>query len=142
MRRFPDTEEATMLPMGHETILLVDDDASVRAVVGAMLKRLGYRVIMASDGHEGLRMLRHDAQPIDLVLTDVVMPRMSGPAMVAAVRAVDPDVKVLFVSGNPQLGLDGATDLPGPLLAKPFRSIELAIAIRAELDRTCRSASA
>ena len=131
-----------MLPTGHETILLVEDDAGVRAVVGAMLKRLGYRVITASDGSEGLRMLRHDAQPVDLVVTDVVMPRMSGPAMVQALHAVDPDVKVLFMSGDPHPGMNGATDLPGPLLCKPFRSAQLAFAVRAELDGTFSNARA
>lgn len=131
-----------MLPTGHETILLVDDDASVRAVVSAMLKRLGYRVITASDGREGLRLLRHDAQPVDLVVTDVVMPLMSGPAMVKALRAVDPDVKVLFVSGDPHAAMETDTELPGTLLSKPFRSVDLAFAVRAELDGSCRSASA
>jgi len=126
---------------GNERIMLVEDDDSVRAVVAAMLKRMGYRVITASDGSEGLRLLRHDAQPVDLVVTDVVMPRMSGPAMVLALREVDPDVKVLFVSGNPHPGMDAGGDLPGPLLCKPFRSEELAIAIREELDSRWPGAS-
>jgi len=131
-----------MLRTGNERIMLVEDDDSVRTVVAAMLKRLGYRVITAADGSEGLRLLRHDAQPVDLVVTDVVMPRMSGPAMVLALRAVDPDVKVLFVSANPQPGMDDGMDLPGPLLCKPFRSEELALAIRGELDSRCDSVDA
>ena len=73
--------------------------------------------------------------------TDVVMPRMSGPAMVLALREVDPDVRVLFVSGNPHPGMDAGSELPGPLLCKPFRSEELALAIREELDSRWPSAA-
>lgn len=86
-------------PRGHETILLVEDDEDVRIVVGDMLRAAGYRVLEASDGAQALQMLYADMDPLDLVLTDVVMPRMTGPQRVQQMESLAPKAKVLYMSG-------------------------------------------
>jgi len=130
----PVGQRVEALPKGRETILLVEDDAEVSAVVVAMLERLGYRVLTASDGREALERLAKVVPPVDLVVTDVVMPVMSGPEMVQALRAKEPDAKVLFVSGYPNPALCDGAELNGRLLGKPFTAEGLAHAVRAVLD--------
>jgi CheY-like chemotaxis protein len=87
------------LPGGDETILLVEDEEAVRGLVREILIRLGYRVLVASDGIEALALSREFAEPIHLLLTDVVMPAMDGRELAERMRITRPDTRILFMSG-------------------------------------------
>jgi len=118
---------------GHGTILLVEDDAMVRAVAARALTRSGYDVLTAAGGEEALGMLaaRDD---VDLLITDVVMQGMDGPALVARARAARPDLRALFISGYAEEQVRTRVDDPGiPLLRKPFSVQELSAAVRTRL---------
>jgi len=89
-------------------VLLVEDDPEVRSLFSAFLRDGGYQVVEASDGQEALEAFERQAEAIDVVMTDVVMPNVSGPALASALRARRPEVKVLYVSGyTEQLELGG-----------------------------------
>jgi PAS domain S-box-containing protein len=87
------------LPGGAETILLVEDEGAVRALVREILSRLGYRVLVASDGIEALALSQRFAEPIHLLLTDVIMPGMDGRELAERMMAARPDTRILFMSG-------------------------------------------
>ena len=102
------------------TVLLVEDDPEVRSLFSAFLRGGGYTVVEAADGQEALETFERQADAIDVVMTDVVMPNVSGPALASALRARRPNVKVLYVSGyTEQLELGGpepnTTHLPKPV---------------------------
>jgi two-component system cell cycle sensor histidine kinase/response regulator CckA len=120
---------------GTETILVVEDDEGVRAFVQAVLEGRGYRVLRAANADEALTQAAHDG-PIELLLTDVVMPGVSGADLAARVRAIAPAVKVLFVSGYTENTIvhHGVLDADVSFLAKPFSPDALAERVRAELD--------
>ncbi|WP_043355326.1 response regulator, partial [Methylobacterium sp. B1] len=84
---------------GQGTILLVEDEDPVRAVNSRALSARGYTVLEAASGLEALAIVREGTQPIDLVVSDVVMPEMDGPTLLREVRKHQPDLKVIFVSG-------------------------------------------
>ncbi|MEM9593310.1 MAG: PAS domain S-box protein, partial [Acidobacteriota bacterium] len=92
-------DPAPQLPRGDETVLVVEDEAGVRELAVTFLESHGYRVLEAPDGVEGLRKLSQGDPEIDLVLTDVVMPGLNGPAMVARATRNNPGLKVLYMSG-------------------------------------------
>jgi CheY-like chemotaxis protein len=126
------TRAAAVLPVKSDAalkrVLLVDDDELVRRVVAESLRIAGYQVIEAPSGQEALSMVTA-LPPFDLVVSDVVMPGMPGPSMVARLRAQRPDVKVLFITGHA-----GAHELRGELvLQKPFTGDALKQASRAAL---------
>ena len=116
---------------GHETILLAEDEAGIRAMTRAYLEGLGYRVLEAVDGSEAIRLSREYQGVIDLVLTDVLMPHMRGDSAVNVMRAQRPELKALFISGYDQLA-----DQPLDILFKPFEFPELGRRVRAALDAT------
>ena len=123
---------------GAETILLVEDEKAVRDTVRRQLTRLGYRVLEAKNGADALRVLEERPDDrVDLMLTDVVMPGMSGTALFEELSRLRPTLRVLFMSGYPDgtAKLDFAADSGRALLAKPFSIAELDRALRAELDR-------
>jgi CheY-like chemotaxis protein len=114
-----------------ETILLIEDDDGVRAIARRVLDQAGYTVIEARDGSEALD-LAADRPGIDLVLSDVVMPGLSGPEVVLRLRATRPEIIPLFMSGYAP---DSAGPLDGAeLIAKPFPAAELLAAIRRAFD--------
>jgi PAS domain S-box-containing protein len=126
-------------PGGRETILLVDDEPSVRRAGDRMLRYYGYRVILAEDGQdalERLEQLEREAQTVDLVLTDLVMPRMDARELIGVVRHRWPELPVLLSTGyDPgRLGPGGMDDFDG-FIAKPYAPDELLGAVRAVLDR-------
>jgi PAS domain S-box-containing protein len=107
---------------GKETVLLVEDDDSVRSVTGAMLRSLGYRVVEAADGIEALRKCRDHVGPIDLLLTDVVMPMMNGREVANRIQGLVPGVKTLFMSGytDDSILRHGILDEGVAFLSKPL----------------------
>jgi CheY-like chemotaxis protein len=117
---------------GRETILLVEDEQAVRRVVGALLRRFGYNVIEAASAREASGVFEQHAGQIDLLVTDVVMPEMDGPALAKHLIARHPDLRVLFMSGY--------TDLPPSsldfnsshvdFLSKPIQGAVLAAKLR------------
>ncbi len=125
-------------PRGGETILVVEDDAEVRAFATAQLLGLGYRVIEAADGAEASRILAGDAA-IDLLFTDVVMPGgVTARELADRARNLRPGLKVLFASGYAQNYLlqEGRDDPPLHILTKPYRKRDLALKVREVLDGT------
>jgi PAS domain S-box-containing protein len=122
---------------GHETVLLVEDNESVRALAREALMRNGYRVFEAFNGEEGLRIATEQTGCIDLVVTDVVMPVMGGRELAARLHARWPDLKVLFTSGytDDAIMSDLAMQPGTTFLQKPFTPEALLRALRAMLDR-------
>jgi PAS domain S-box-containing protein len=119
-----------------ETILLVEDDASLRKLALTILKGIGYTVLDAGTGADALEITRKHTGPIDLVLTDVVMPEMSGSALVSALRAARPGVPVLYMSGYTDDAIFRHNVLePGvAFLQKPFTPASLTRKVREVLD--------
>jgi two-component system, cell cycle sensor histidine kinase and response regulator CckA len=122
---------------GHETLLVVEDDPQVRRVAVETLTRHGYRVISASHGLEALRIVRESRIPLDLLLTDVVMPKMGGPELVERMRQQFPGLRVLFMSGyaDPTGALSQQPEITA-LMEKPFSRSRLLERVRAVLDGT------
>ncbi|MHB1572269.1 MAG: ATP-binding protein, partial [Solirubrobacteraceae bacterium] len=118
----------------ESTILLVEDQAPLRAITTRILERAGYRVIGAASGPEALE-LAETAPSLDLVLTDVVMPEMLGQRLAELLRETRPQLRVVFASGFARPALEQAGRvLDGPLLQKPFSSQELLALIAGELE--------
>jgi CheY-like chemotaxis protein len=117
---------------GTETVLLVEDDASVRSLVGQVLKAHGYRVLAAEHAAAASSVAASYADRIDLVIADVVMPGSTGPQLVAELHARRPGLAALYISGYADAALDQQPIplRPGQLLLKPFSSTELLTRIR------------
>jgi signal transduction histidine kinase/ActR/RegA family two-component response regulator len=110
------------------TVLLVDDEESVRNVAKAILKRAGLRVLTAVGGREALDLVRGKGGKVNVVLLDLVMPRMNGKEVLEALRALDPDLPVILSSGysaEQETGAQLATHGPTSFLPKPYRPAEL-----------------
>lgn len=124
------------LPRGSgETILLVDDEDTVRRVTSRLLQKLGYEVTTASDGNEALKILEEVEKEFDLILTDVVMPGMTGIEMASRVRELRPDQKILFTSGYTTREYGRAPGQPPkPFMPKPFSMADLSINVRKVLQ--------
>lgn len=121
------------LPRGDETLLVVDDEPGPRLVLVRMLERAGYRVLVASTGEEAFELFQRRASEIDLVVTDILMPGLSGRDLAEKIHAQAPEKKILFVSGY--ASSDVIADLDGRLLlGKPFTQSELLHRVRALLD--------
>ncbi|MFI5228129.1 MAG: PAS domain S-box protein [Gemmatimonadales bacterium] len=135
-QQISEIESATARPGRGETILLVEDQADVRRIVSLMLRRLGYRVLVASDGDGALALVARNSSSIDLLVTDVVLPGVSGRVVADEVTRRLPGTKVLFVSGY----TDDAVVRHGVLAAgihyleKPFTPDALASKVRSVLD--------
>jgi PAS domain S-box-containing protein len=123
---------------GAERILLVEDDPDVRALTEAVLERGGYEVIAARDGDEALRVFRDQGRPVHLLVSDVVMPKMSGRELAERLRVLQADLKVLYVSGYTQeaLGHHGVLEPGIVLLPKPFQPVAMLDKVREMLDTT------
>lgn len=112
------------------TILLVEDEAAVRNTTAQMLSRAGYHVLAAAAPGEACALLEQHAPDIDLLLTDIVMPEMRGPALAERLVAQRPDLPVLFVSGYSDAMPASATPTSNvAFLAKPFPSSRPAAAV-------------
>ncbi len=123
--------------MGVESILVVEDEELVRGISTLVLREKGYSVVEASSGEEALKWLReHGSGSVDILVTDMVMPRMTGAELAVQAVADFPDLKVLYVSGysEEQPAVRGALEGNIPLLRKPFTPAELATKVREVLD--------
>ncbi len=129
---------ADHLPRGSETILLVEDEDTVRKLTGKILNSLGYRILEARNGVEAIQMYDHATEPIHLVLTDVVMPQMGGPEMITKILEKNPDCRAVFMSGFADGRVNGNGNGNGqasiPFINKPFTRETLAAQIRETLD--------
>jgi two-component system cell cycle sensor histidine kinase/response regulator CckA len=126
------------LPRGTETVLVVEDEPSVRHLACVVLEARGYRVLRASNGQEGLRAARElKGQPIGLVITDVIMPQMGGKVMAEWLKTANPDLKILFTSGYPDDAFthNGVLDVGVEFLPKPYSPATLALKVREMLDK-------
>ena len=135
--RKPSAGEESSAWSGGGRILLVEDEDMVRAVAERALTRQGYAVVTASDGDEGLEAMRQNPD-FDIVVTDVVMPAMDGPAMAREIREMTPGIPVLFMSGYAEEQLRKGIDLEGMyFIAKPFSVAQIAAKV-GEVLRTHR----
>ena len=132
--------EEEMLPGGTNAILLVEDDPHLRAVAQRLFEKVGYRVFAAGDGQEGLAAYRAHAAGVDLVITDMIMPKISGMQLYETIRAAEPPdqrMKVLFTSGYPaadfRQSLAGDPDVA--FVTKPWTASELLRQIRQLLEK-------
>ena len=133
----PDEVQAPGLPHGTETVLLLEDEEAVRQVVKIMLVQQGYRVLVADDSEHALKLSAQHEGPIHLLVSDVVMPRMSGAEVARRLLQVRPSLRVLYISGyteNPLLQ-EVLPQSNAATLAKPFTASVLAHKVREVLDR-------
>jgi two-component system, cell cycle sensor histidine kinase and response regulator CckA len=121
---------------GHETVLIVEDEDGVRRLLRHVLEARGYRVFEASDGEEALRVYQQGDDSVDLVLTDMIMPRMGGRELAQRLHSLSPDVKIVFMSGytNDVLLRSGELGRGMSFLQKPLRPEALAAKVREALD--------
>lgn len=123
-------------PSAPETILLVDDDKPLRDVTRKTLQQRGYMVLFAGDGEAALRVCKQHIDPIHLLLTDVVMPGLSGPKLAEHIVSLRPNIRILYTSGYTD-----AVTIPGGLcpgvgfLVKPFTAEALTQKVREILDQ-------
>ena len=123
---------------GTETILLVDDEESLRTVVVDLLRQLGYQMLSAPSGKEALALAEKHSSKIDLLITDVIMDGLAGPELAETLLSSRPEMKVIFISGYPEgsLAPDGVLK-PGTILVqKPFTIKVLSAKVREVLDRS------
>jgi len=132
------TEETDLLPIGKETVLLVEDDPSVRELAHRLLTQQGYMVLQASNGEEGLRVAQnHAGEKIHLLLTDVVMPQMGGKELAEKLKLSRPDIEVLYTSGYTDNSIvhHGVLESGTHFLQKPFSPKTLSHKVREVLDQ-------
>ncbi len=115
----------------------MDDEPSVRQVTAQYLAGLGYRVLEAASGREGIRAAKEHQGPIELLLADVVMPNMSGREVAFQLAPLRPEMKVVYMSGHNEdvIKHHGVLSDAAAFLRKPFRLPELAARVRAVLNR-------
>lgn len=132
-RAVPAVEES---PGGSETVLVVEDEASIRALLVDQLQEFGYTVLQAPNAQDSLSLVQKHSGVIDLVITDIVMPGGNGVEVARHVKRARPGIRMLYVSGydHKELSRRGIAQGSTPLLAKPFDVAEFARAVRAALD--------
>jgi signal transduction histidine kinase len=125
-------------PRGSETILLVEDDAAVRSAAEAVLRRLGYSVLVAPGAAEAIALMAHHAAEVHLVVSDVVMPGTDGPTLLEGIQRDYPRVRGLMMSGYAGEVLANRRAMVGEMafLEKPFTVLALAKKVREVLDRS------
>ena len=133
----PKGNSIALLPRGDETLLVVEDDVPLRSLISSLLTRLGYQVMLASNGQDALRVAAERVgSPISLVVTDIIMPVLGGTAMAESLKKTSPELKILFTSGHTDdivahLG-DAAAGIS--FLPKPYTPSTIAHKVRSMLD--------
>ncbi len=129
-------EQVRGIPRGTEVVLVVEDEAAVRDLAAYMLRRQGYTVIEAGNGEDALRIAEKRTGKIDLLLTDTVMPKMSGHVLANEFKVLYPDTKILFTSGYTDKNVmrQGMAESGIEFIPKPFSAAELARKVRTVLD--------
>jgi two-component system, cell cycle sensor histidine kinase and response regulator CckA len=124
-------------PQGDETILVVEDEPGVRALILHVLRTYGYTVLEAAHGSEAIRLTEKHPGPIHLLITDVVMPGIGGRQVAEQVVALKPDIKVMYLSGytNDAVVRHGVLESTVAFLQKPFTPSALALKVRQVLDQ-------
>ena len=128
--------EPIVSPKGKETLLLVEDDTSLRMLAQRILLSSGYNVLTASDGQDAIRLSEGHKGPIDLLVSDVVMPHLAGGKLAEKLAELRPGVKVLFLSGYTDDAVlrHGVSQAEFAFLQKPFTAVSLAKKVRDVLD--------
>jgi two-component system, cell cycle sensor histidine kinase and response regulator CckA len=123
---------------GHETVLVVEDEPLILKVAQVALEKLGYRVLCARDGLDALELAREQAYDIDLLVTDVVMPKLGGRELAQRLQALRPGLKVLFTSGyaENEIAVQGVLREGVILIQKPYALATLAQRVREVLDQS------
>ncbi len=122
---------------GAGRVLLVEDEDAVRSFAVEALKRQGYEVLQASSGAEALDLMQEAERPVDIVVSDVIMPEMDGPSMYKVLSETNPELKIIFMSGYPDDAFKNALDPDATFafLQKPFSLAQLAAKVKEELAR-------
>jgi len=129
------SDDDAIIPKGHETVLLVEDEEAVRLLTARVLQSAGYHVLVARHGPEAIAIAGEYAGPIHLLATDLVMPRMSGLEVTSQLTQTRPGIRILLMSGYPNESAMRHGVPPGAaLLQKPFNAMALARAVRQVLD--------
>jgi CheY-like chemotaxis protein len=142
---YPEREPAGGAPMrGSETVLLVEDEEAVRELARDILESHGYTVLEATNGGEALLACERHAGPIHLLLTDVVMPRLSGRELAERIGPMRPEMRVMYMSGYTDDAIirHGVLDADTVLLQKPFTADVLARRVRERLDGAAHATEA
>ncbi len=127
--------EEEELPRGNETILLVEDEESIREFVASILEEYGYNILEAINGEEGLQLAKDYKEPIELLLSDIRMPKMSGPKLSELLKNDHPETKALFISGHTDDDvLQEISRSNAGFLHKPFSFTALVNKVREVLD--------
>ena len=130
-------EAAIIMPSSLGTVLLVEDEEGIREVTAMLLSHLKYSVICAACGADAIEKFQKHQGSIDVLLTDVVMPGMNGLKLAETLVSLDPDLRVIVMSGYP--GEDGSEDPAKPFLQKPFTTDKLAKAMREVMGTKVRA---
>jgi CheY-like chemotaxis protein len=136
----PGASPAATMRRGNETVLLVEDEPEVRDLAREILEGSGYTVLQACDAQDAVFMAERHGGPIHLLLTDVIMPRQSGRALVERLRPLRPEMQVLYMSGytNEAIVRHGVLDPDTRFIQKPFTPAALGDKVRAALDGATR----
>jgi DNA-binding NtrC family response regulator len=129
-------EAAIIMPSSLGTVLLVEDEEGIREVTAMLLSHLKYSVICAACGADAIEKFQKHQGSIHVLLTDVVMPGMNGLKLAKTLAALDPDLKIIIMSGYP--GEDGSEEKGIPFLQKPFTTEKLAKILREVMDNAIR----
>jgi CheY-like chemotaxis protein len=129
-------EPAALASSGHETVLVVEDERGLRALVERILRNAGYTVLVAANGADALTLFDQHQGKIDLLLTDVVMPQMSGREVAERLAQTKPTLKVLYMSGYTDEIIDrhGILEDGVRLIGKPFTAADISRKVRIVLD--------
>jgi len=132
-------QEAPLEPLPPKRILVIDDEPSIRNLLSKIFKKAGYEVMLASSGKDGLQLFREN--PADLIITDIVMPEMSGHDFIIDLKKDYPDVKIIAISGNQYVGPEIELSIAEAfgavkVFAKPFKASEILNAVKTLLRQT------
>lgn len=132
----PPTREYSSIQTGHGTILLVDDEQLIRQVGGRLLEKLGYEVLLAENGEQGIKVYQENRGRVDLIILDLIMPKMSGEEAFLQLKEIDPQVKILLSSGYTQEKIADKMFSLGVVgfVQKPYQLSELSAKIASAID--------